>query len=61
MGNCVCSKKKQNPTGPDADQQSLNTLEKNRLKNQVLVNKIGTAPQLNLESNVLYAKRKPKE
>lgn len=61
MGSCICSKQKPNPTGPDADQQSLNTLEKNRLKNQVLVNKIGTAPQLRLESNVLYAKRKQKE
>lgn len=61
MGSCVCSNSKLSPTGPDADQHSLNTLEKNKLKVQVFTNKIESAPQLRLESNILYSKRKSKE
>lgn len=60
MGSCVCFNSRSKSIVPDSDQPSLNTLQKNKLKIKVFANKIETAPKLKLESNNLYAKRKPK-
>jgi hypothetical protein len=58
MGSCAGSKQKRNSTGEGNEVHSLNTLEKNKLKQLVFTNKADSAPRLKLESNSLYAKRR---
>lgn len=59
MGNCLGKK---NPSNKqitvEHENQSLNTQEKNVMKQMVFINKVESAPKLDLGSNNLYQKRK---
>lgn len=59
MGICFGkgSAEKHNSTN-EQEVRSLNTVEKNKLKQLVFINKVESAPRLDLESSNLYQKRK---
>ena len=59
MGSCFGKKtpaSQQNTK--EHENQSLNTHERNKMKQLVFINKVESAPKLDLESSNLYQKRK---
>lgn len=58
MGSCLGKKTPANQNTKEHENQSLNTHERNKMKQLVLINKVESAPKLDLESSNLYQKRK---
>lgn len=59
MGICFGKQTSTNQnTTKERDNHSPNTVEKNKLKQLVFINKVESAPRLDLESSNLYQKRR---